>query len=259
MKRVKGLLRNRTVLFAAVGVLAAGIAVALILVSVVGSSDDKSAAPTTTAAVTTPPAAAETEPTPAKAMGAAETAKLFKGIPQRLNQLGNTNAPVTLIEFADLQCPFCRDYAVGALPAIVNEYVRPGKVKLVFGGIAFLGPDSEKALRAVYAAGLQSKLWQFTDLLYRNQGAENSGWVTDELLRSVGESIAGLDVGAMMAARQSEQVDAAIGAMQQQADSARVNSTPSFFLGPSGGTLRSLHVSSLGAEAFRPELDKLVR
>jgi hypothetical protein len=52
--------------------------------------------------------------------------------------LGNPNAPVTMIEFADLQCPFCRDYALNALPAIVQEYVRPGKVKLVFGGISFL-------------------------------------------------------------------------------------------------------------------------
>ena len=124
-----------------VGLVAGGIAAALIVVSVVGSSDSKSAAPTTTAAAD---AAAVPGSTPAvtasRAAGAAATAKLFRGIPQKLNVLGNPNAPVTMIEFADLQCPFCRDYALDALPAIVQEYVRPGKVKLVFGGIRSSGP-----------------------------------------------------------------------------------------------------------------------
>src|SRR5205823_9670049 len=124
--------------------------------------------------------------------------------------------PVTLIEFADLQCPFCREYTLNALPAIVDEYVRPGKVKLVFSGMAFIGPDSETALRATYAAGLQGRLWNFLDLLYKNQGAENSGWVTDDLLRSVGESIPGLDVDAMLAARQGQSVTNALAASQQQ-------------------------------------------
>jgi len=244
-----------------VGVLAAGIAVALILVSVVGSSDKK-ASPTAaevSTAPATPASPATTEAAPAGAPGAAETTALFRGIPQRLNQLGNPNAPVTLIEFADLQCPFCGQYAIDALPAIVKEYVRPGKVKLVFGGIAFLGPDSQTALRTVYAAGLQNRLWNFVDLLYRNQGAENSGWVTDELLRTVGRSIPGLDVDAMMVARTGQAVNGAITAIQQQADSAHVSSTPSFFLGPTGGRLQGLRVSSLTADAFRPAIDALVK
>ena len=74
----------------------------------------------------------------------------------------------------------------------------------------FIGPDSEKALRAVYAAGLQGKLWDTLDLLYRSQGAENSGWVTDELLRSVGASIPGLNTDKMLADSSSAEVDAGI-------------------------------------------------
>lgn len=116
-----------------------------------------------------------------------ETAALLRGIPQRLNELGSPQAPVTMVEFADLQCAFCRDFALQTLPTIIDGYVRPGKVKLDFAVIAFIGPDSETALRAPYAPGLQGRLWNFVDLLYRNQGAENSGWVTDALLRSIGE------------------------------------------------------------------------
>jgi len=250
---VRALVNNRLALFGAVGVVAVGIAVALIVVSVVGSGDKKQSAPTV------PTATARGTTVPAKVPGAAAAAGLFRGIPQRLNQLGNASAPVTMIEFADLQCPFCRDYTLNALPAIVKEYVRPGKVKLVFGGISFIGPDSETALRAVYAAGLQNRLWNFADLLYRNQGEENSGWVTDGLLRAVGRSIPGLDVDAMMAARQSEEVDAAIAAMRQQAQNAQVDSTPTFFAGKTGGTLQQVAVNALTPEAFRPTLDALTK
>ena len=71
----------------------------------------------------------------------------------------------------------------------------------------FIGPDSDKALRAVYAAGLQGHLWEALDLLYKSQGAENSGWVTDDLLRSVGASIPGFDTEKMFADMSSPEVD----------------------------------------------------
>jgi protein-disulfide isomerase len=248
-------------LFAAVGIAAVGIAVALILVSVVGSGGKK-ATPTTAPTTTAGAAGASTSSTPTPGVtvtGAAATARLLRGIPQKLNVLGNLKAPVTMVEFADLQCPFCRDFALNALPTLVREYVRSGRVKLVFSGIAFLGADSETALRATYAAGLQGRLWNYLDLLYRNQGAENSGWVTDDLLRAVGKAIPGVDVGTLMAARQTAEVDTAIQATQQQASSAHVNSTPTFFVGPTGGTLQQLNVSELTAQAFRPALDALVK
>jgi protein-disulfide isomerase len=257
---VRALINNRRALFAAVGIAAVAIAVALIIVSVVGSSDKK-ASPITAPQATTPgtTSATGTGSAPEKAPGAAATQRLFRGIPQTLNVLGNPKAPVTMIEFADLQCPFCREYAVSALPSIVDEYVRPGKVKLVFTGLAFIGPDSETALRATYAAGLQGKLWNYLDLLYRNQGPENSGWVTEGLLRTVGQSIPGLDVNAMLAARSSQEIDNAIAVSAQQRQSAKVNSTPTFFAGKTGGTLQQIPISSLTADAFRPTLDSLTQ
>ncbi len=270
---MRAFLRSRAALYSGVALVAGAVAAVLIVVSVTRSDSgsgtgakttrttteatpiptgtETGAAPTTTGAPTP-------EPTTAVS-GGAETSRLFRGIPQRLNVLGNPKAPVTMVEFADLQCPFCRDFALQALPAIIGEYVRPGKVKIVFDGIAFLGPDSEKALRATYAAGLQNKLWNFVDLLYRNQGAENSGWVTDALLRAAAQAVPGLDPGTMLAARQTPEVDNALAATQQQATSARVSSTPSFFAGPTGGTLNRIGVTSLTPPQFRTALDALLK
>src|SRR3954451_11318426 len=100
--------------------------------------------------------------------------ELFSGIPQQGIVLGSPTAPVTMTEFADLQCPVCREYTAAVLPSLVRKYVSTGKVKMVFRDLAFLGDDSIKAGRAAAAAGAQNRLWQFIDVFYGEQGDENS-------------------------------------------------------------------------------------
>jgi protein-disulfide isomerase len=245
-------------LFGVVVAFAAAIAVGLIVVSVVGSSGNKDAATTTaTHTVAEKPRSASATASAPTVPGAAATLALFKGIPQQLNVLGKANAPVTMIEFADLQCPFCRDYTKSALPALVARYVRPGKTKVVFSGMHFIGPDSEKALRAVYAAGLQGRLWEYLDLLYKSQGPENAGWVTDDLLRSVGASLPGFDTNKMLADMSSAEVTNALATSDQQAQNASVSSTPTFFAGKTGAALEHINLTTLTPDAFRPTLDAL--
>jgi protein-disulfide isomerase len=113
--------RTRT-LYAAVAVVAAAVAGALVLASVLTARDDDSA-----------PSGAIT------VAGAAESRALFAGVPQQGIALGRPNAAVTLVEFADLQCPFCAEWSRNALPELVRDYVRPGRVRIVFRGLAFNG------------------------------------------------------------------------------------------------------------------------
>jgi len=182
---------------------------------------------------------------------------LLVGIPQDGVALGNPKAPVTLVEFADLQCPFCAHFAGDPLRTVVDEYVRPGKVRLEFRGLAFLGPDSDKALRAALAAGEQDRLWDVVHELYAMQGHENSGWVSDTLLESL--AYPGFDVDRMLAETSSPAVDRELKSAADEAQRLDVNSTPTLFAGPTGGTLGRLAPATHEDPAsIRAELDRLL-
>jgi protein-disulfide isomerase len=224
-----------------VGVALAGaalLAAALVLASLIGSRRN----------------AAE-PPAPVTPAGTRDA--LLRGIPQAGAVLGRPDAPVTLVEYADLQCPWCAAWARDAFPAIVERYVRTGRVRIVFRGLAFLGPDSDKALRAALAAGEQDRLWDVVHGLYSSQGAENSGWVSDVLLRGLAAG-AGLDPERMLAGTTSPRVEREIADSVAAAERAGVPGTPFFEAGPTGGRLEPLQVSSLDAAAFTAELDRLL-
>jgi protein-disulfide isomerase len=166
--------------------------------------------------------------------GAAAARALFAGIPQRGTELGNPGAPVTVTEFADLQCPFCGASAREELPGVVRRYVRTGRAKIEFRALAFLGKDSQRGARMAAAAGLQGKLWQFVDLVYRNQGSENEGWLNDAYLRRVGAA-AGVDVARALRDRSSAAVTRQLDEARATAQAAGVKSTPSFVVAARGG------------------------
>ena len=87
---------------------------------------------------------------------------------------GDPDAPVTLVEYVDLQCPYCAEWAVRTFPVLVSDYVRTGKLRIVFHGLAFIGPDSDTALRTALAAGREDRLWDVVAGFYVRQGAENT-------------------------------------------------------------------------------------
>ena len=228
--------RTKNLVLVAVLVVAAGLAAALIAVSAIGSGDGSA---------------------PAGLRGVSSTERLLEGIPQEGNVLGRPDAPVTIVEYADFQCPFCGQWATDTLPAIVDEYVRPGKAKIVFEGLAFLGPDSSTALQTAVSAGTQDRLWNAAELLFHNQGEENSGWVTEELLEQIGSSVDGLAGDAMLDARNSAEVAAAVGSAQAAAAAAGVSSTPTFEIGRTDGPTTQLQ-GARPVEDFRQLLDSLL-
>jgi protein-disulfide isomerase len=189
---------------------------------------------------------------------AAQTLALFAGIPQHGNTLGDPHAPLTLVEFGDLQCPSCALFAQSALPSIVAHYVRPGRVLLVFRGLHFIGSDSLRAARMAYALGKQDHLWQFIDLMYSNQGLENSSYVTDTYLRALAGAIPSVDVAQALIQRNSPGVQNQIDQAQALAQQLHLQDTPTFLLSRTGASPQRFSPASLDPESFSGPLDKLL-
>jgi protein-disulfide isomerase len=193
-----------------------------------------------------------------KVPGQSATASLFAGIPQKGIVLGNPKAPVTFVEFADLQCPFCREYTTTVMPSLIRSYVATGKVKMEFRNVAFIGQDSVRAAQMAAAVGQQNKLWNYADLFYANQETENTGYVTDQFLTKIGSGVAGLDVAKAMGARGDASVQTQLSQAQQLWQSNGFTGTPSFLLGKTGGTLKPLNVTAFQLGQFTPKIDALL-
>ena len=171
---------------------------------------------------------------------------LFDGIEQDGIALGSPDAPATLIEFADLQCPFCAAYALETLPAVIERHVRSGRLRLELHVLTFLGEDSVRAGAMAAAAARQDRLWSFADAVYRSQGAENSGYVTDDFLRTTGEA-AGLDVERALADRERPEVLETLAEAERAAAALKVDRTPALYLRRGDGPARPIEPAELDA------------
>jgi protein-disulfide isomerase len=216
----------------ALGVVAA-IAVALVIAGIVvsQSSEDPSTGPRDEAT---------------GLVGVAETRAQFDGLTQDGTTLGSPDAELVLTEFADLQCPFCAQFAMQQLPGIVDRYVRSGDVRLELRTRAFLGEDSVLAARAAQAAGTRDRMWQFVDLFYRNQGEENSGYATGDFLASVARGV-GLPAELVVDGARSRALDAGIRRADREAQAAGLSSTPAFLLGEEAGEGRAVEPDQVEA------------
>jgi protein-disulfide isomerase len=84
--------------------------------------------------------------------------------------LGSASAPVTIIEFSDFQCSFCKRFWADTLPKLKEAYVDPGKARFTYRHFAILGKHSEQAAQAAECAAEQGKFWEYHDQLFKNQG-----------------------------------------------------------------------------------------
>lgn len=227
--------------YGAVLLTAAVLAAVLVGASQVGAGDTTARPPTTTAAPSASP-----------------RPSLFTGIRQRGAALGSPTAPVTLVEYADLQCPYCAQWALDALPTVVRRFVRPGKVRIVFRGLAFIGADSDTALRTAIAAGRKHRLWDLVHGLYERQGHENSGWVADDLVTEIATGIPGLDAEQLLDARWNGSIETAMKRDAEAARTAGIRGTPSFQIGRTGGALERVELTSLGADGIVAVIEQVL-
>jgi protein-disulfide isomerase len=214
-----------------------GVVVAIVVVVIVGIAIATGGGGSKTVKSGTPQANAQ----------AAEVTALLHGIPQSGNTLGNPNAPVTLKYYGDLECPICKEFTLGALPTLIQKYVRTGKVKIEYHSLetATREPEVFKTQQvAALAAGKQKLGWNFIELFYHEQGEEDSGYVNESYLQGLASQVPGLNLASWTSARSEPTYSNQVAADAQAANQAGFTGTPSFEIGKSGGPLQKLEAGS---------------
>ncbi len=141
------------------------------------------------------------------------------------NLLGSEDAPVTIIEFSDFECPFCARFATETAPSIIQEYVENGTAKLIFKHFPLPShPYAQKAAEATECAGDQGKFWEMHDKLFENP---NNLFVP--ALKNYAEEL-GLDAEQFNSCLDSGVMADRVNRDKEEAQRMGVSSTPMFFI-----------------------------
>lgn len=203
---------------------------------------------------------------PRESSATKRTYTLLESIPQHGAFLGYPKAPVTLQFFGDLQCLDSRWVMLGALPFVIRRWVRTGKLQIRFRstetdtkGAGGWFEFREQQVAAL-AAGKQDRLWHFVDVFYREQGPEFTGYADEAFLYRIAEQ-AGLDIERWEEAREPpEDWVPRIETDEALAKAERLDATPSFLIGPTGGTARPLrHFSLDEPKTFDEAIESLLQ
>ncbi len=198
-----------------------------------------------------------------KTQNSALVSSLLANIPQNGNTLGSPQAPVTMQYFGDLECPICKDFTLGALPKLIEKYVRPGKLKIEYRNLetATREPETFRTQQAAaLSAGKQKKAWNYIELFYHEQGEEDTGYVTEKYLQELAQQVPGLNLATWTADRNNGEFTNTITSDAQAANNAGFTGTPSFLIGKTGQQMQKLEYSSLtDPSSFESAIDSLLK
>jgi len=168
------------------------------------------------------------------------------------NRLGDPDAPVMIVEFADFRCPYCAKFFRETMPALIREYVETGKAQIVFKHFAILGSDSVRAAQAAECAADQGAFWAYHDelLLAPRSAGYSTESFDDASLVALAEKL-GLDTTRFATCLTNDETLARVEADRQEAMDAGLRGTPSFFI--NGQPL----FGAQPVEAFREMIDSL--
>ena len=147
---------------------------------------------------------------------------------------GSDDAPITIIEFGDYQCPKCDQWFQNEKPAIKSDYIDTNKAKLYFVDFPFLGEDSNSSANASYCADDQGKFWEYHATLYNNQGGINEGWANTDALKQFADDV-GLDADEFTDCLDSNKHAERVSYNKQVGASQGVEGTPVFVIVDSEG------------------------
>ena len=118
--------------------------------------------------------------------------KLLSPSVANASALGNDQAKITIVEFADYQCPFCAQFNKETKDSIIKNFVDTGKAKFLYKDLIVNdGSDKASTLAAAasYCAAEQGMYWEYHDELFKNSNGENTGWVTKNNLKQFANNV----------------------------------------------------------------------
>lgn len=170
---------------------------------------------------------------------------------------GDPTSPVTIIEFGDFQCPNCARFARNTEPQLEKEYFDTGRANMVFKHVPIRGPDSVTASIAAQCAGDQGKFWEFHDLLYDNQQAENSGWASAGNMKEFASEL-GLDRNEFDSCLDNKKYESLVQNDFTFARGIGVSGTPSFVIVKSDGSEPEGIIGAQPFSSFKAVLDRKI-
>jgi protein-disulfide isomerase len=147
--------------------------------------------------------------------------------------LGAEDAKVTVVEFSDLQCPFCKQFVDTTYPQLYEEYIKTNKIKFAFRHypLTSIHPNAQKAGEAAECANEQNKFWEYHDLLFQNQDAwspQAAAAATTSFVEYAGEL--GLDTTTFQSCLDTDKYKAKVEQDTAEGTQAGVDGTPAFFI-----------------------------
>jgi protein-disulfide isomerase len=161
--------------------------------------------------------------------GRGEPQRAETRVPTSGNVKGYPDAPVTVEEWADFQCPACRMFAEAVERRLEEDLLARRKAKLVYRNMAFLGPESVWAAEAARCAGDQGRFWEYHDKLFAEQAGENRGTFSSDNLKRFASEL-GLDTGSFGGCLDSGKYREEVLSEVEEGRAQGVSSTPTLFV-----------------------------
>ena len=143
--------------------------------------------------------------------------------------LGNPNAPITMVEFGDYQCTFCSKFFHETENSIITNYIKTGKVKILFKDYIILGQDSMNAANAAHCANDQKLFWEYHSMLYNNWAGEDTGWADLAHLHEFANTL-GLDMSVFSRCMSDLKWNELVNLSSIDGQKLGVSGTPTFFV-----------------------------
>lgn len=171
--------------------------------------------------------------------------------------LGDSSSPITIVEFGDYQCPFCKRWNEATKPTIEKNLIETGQASLVYVDLPIVGPDSVTIHAGSYCAADQGLYWKYHDFAYASQGHENDGWANSDNVKAMASQIDGMNAESFNECLDSKKYEQRVKDNKKVATDAGARSTPSFIIISPDGTAEPI----TGAQpygAFKAVIDKML-